>query len=162
MMRLGIKKIQKLKNSRGFMLADAMLAVLIVAIALTALALLYTQGTKATLTAVRHEKAVQIAGEWMEYLKMADGKKNYQETATFLQALRTKKAGEWTDFAASTTSYDVKIKDQTNAYSYRVAAQYQDADGLATHSKLKQITVTVTPDDPKYQTVTLASYIALQ
>ena len=67
----GIKQFRK--NKQGFLLVDAMIGVLVVAIGLAALAALYTYGIGVMVSADRPEKAVQIASEKIELLKAADG-----------------------------------------------------------------------------------------
>lgn len=67
----GIKQLRK--NKQGFLLVDAMIGVLVVAIGLAALAALYTYGIGVMVSADRQEKAVQIAAEKIELLKAADG-----------------------------------------------------------------------------------------
>lgn len=67
----GIKQFRK--NKQGFLLVDAMIGVLVVAIGLAALAALYTYGIGVMVSADRQEKAVQIASEKIELLKAADG-----------------------------------------------------------------------------------------
>ena len=48
-------------NKQGFLLVDAIIGVLVVAIGLAALAALYTYGIGVMVSADRQEKAVQIA-----------------------------------------------------------------------------------------------------
>ena len=60
-------------NKQGFLLVDAIIGVLVVAIGLAALAALYTYGIGVMVSADRQEKAVQIAAEKIELLKAADG-----------------------------------------------------------------------------------------
>lgn len=60
-------------NRQGFLLVDAIIGVLVVAIGLTALAALYTYGIGVMVSADRQEKAVQIAAGKIELLKAADG-----------------------------------------------------------------------------------------
>ena len=67
----GIKQFRK--NKQGFLLVDAMIGVLVVAIGLAVLAALYTYGIGVMVSADRQEKAVQIAAEKIELLKAADG-----------------------------------------------------------------------------------------
>ena len=67
----GIKQFRK--NKQGFLLVDAMIGVLVVAIGLAALAALYTYSIGVMVSADRQEKAVQIASEKIELLKAADG-----------------------------------------------------------------------------------------
>ena len=67
----GIKQFRK--NKQGFLLVDAMIGVLVVAIGLAALAALYTYGIGVMVSADRQEKAGQIASEKIELLKAADG-----------------------------------------------------------------------------------------
>ena len=55
-------------NKQGFLLVDAIIGVLVVAIGLAALAALYTYGIGVMVSADRQEKAVQIAAEKIELL----------------------------------------------------------------------------------------------
>jgi Tfp pilus assembly protein PilV len=58
-----------IKEKKGFVLVDSMVAVLILAIGLAALAFLYTNGTGTLHKSDTREKAVQIAADWVEVIK---------------------------------------------------------------------------------------------
>ncbi|HIU64461.1 MAG TPA: hypothetical protein IAB06_05460 [Candidatus Avacidaminococcus intestinavium] len=65
---MNLCKSNKQKN-KGFILVDAIVAVLIVAIGLAALAYMYTNSVKTRIAAERLQVAVQLAGQEMERLK---------------------------------------------------------------------------------------------
>lgn len=65
--------LRKITNKKsGFILLDSIVAVVIVAIGLVAVLQLYTQGTKYRHSADMHQKAVQIAAENIEQLKVVE------------------------------------------------------------------------------------------
>ena len=65
--------LKKIEERKGFILVDAMVAVLILAIGLAALALLYTGGIGTLHKSSTREKAVQVAAERLELLKAREG-----------------------------------------------------------------------------------------
>ena len=52
------------KKNKGFLMIDAIVAVVIVTVALVALSYLYTQGTKAGIMAGSSERAMLTMGMW--------------------------------------------------------------------------------------------------
>lgn len=156
------------KAQDGFLLVDAVIAVLVVAIALVALTLLYVQGTKSSVTATRHEKGVQIAAEWMEYLKAAEGQPAgtayYTVTDNLIGELAVKKGKLWKLTTNTGGRYEAQVQDETNAYTYKVQAEYfaYSDDSKNNHDQLKKIWVQVVPDDPQTKTIELTSFIALK
>ena len=61
------------KNKQGFMLVDALIAVLIVAIGLVAISLTFTKATGASIMSSDKTKATYLAKESLEYFKKYDG-----------------------------------------------------------------------------------------
>jgi type II secretory pathway pseudopilin PulG len=61
------------KKNTGFLMIDAIVAVVIVSVALVALSYLYTQGTKASVMAGSSERAMEIAAQRIEFLKKGAG-----------------------------------------------------------------------------------------
>lgn len=61
------------KDSQGFMLVDALIAVLIVAIGLVAISLAFTKATGASIMSSDKTKATYLAKESLEYFKKYDG-----------------------------------------------------------------------------------------
>jgi len=68
--------LKKIEERKGFILVDAMVAVLILAIGLAALALLYTGGIGTLHHSSVREKAIQVAAERLEILKNVDRTKS--------------------------------------------------------------------------------------
>lgn len=60
------------KNQRGWILIDGLIATVIVAIALTALAMAYRQSTVVSISAENYSKAVYLAQSTIENLKQND------------------------------------------------------------------------------------------
>lgn len=60
------------KNERGWILIDALIGVIIVAIALTALAVAYRQATVVTVSSTNQVRALNIAQDTIEGLKRFD------------------------------------------------------------------------------------------
>ena len=61
-----------IKENKGFVLVDSMVAVLILAIGLAALAFLYTHGTQILHNSNTQQKAIQVAAERLELLKVVN------------------------------------------------------------------------------------------
>ena len=96
-----MKKI--LKGQKGFIFIDALVGMVILTVALTALAVAYRQATITTVAAREYNNAVYLAQETAEKLKVNDGKK-----AT------TVEAADWTQFDTSTTINNVEYRVKTN------------------------------------------------
>lgn len=105
------------KNEKGFIFIDALIGMVILTIALTALAVAYRQLTVTTVAARDYNNAVYLAQQAAETLKINDGKKENEETEEM-----------WT-IADKTTTID-KV-------SYEVTTQIADVNSL------KQATITV-------------------
>ncbi|WP_455654562.1 type IV pilus modification PilV family protein [Phascolarctobacterium sp.] len=76
------------KNKQGFLLVDSIVGVLLLAIGLTALAMLYMQGTGVSVKSDKMQAAVQVAGQEMERLKKADGK-SLNEAQNIIELINT-------------------------------------------------------------------------
>ena len=151
-MNMSLAKLKKfIKNRKGFLLVDSMVAVLILAIGLAALAFLYTNGIGTLHKASTREKAVQVAAERVELLKAKEG---VTVNISDLTALETKANGQNTvtlDGETYTTHLTVdttNIKSGTSATNVRTGDEY-----------LFPVTVTVTWKNPDTQTITLKSYV---
>ena len=143
-MRKDILNFKKTNGSRGFMLVDGMVAVLIVAIGLVALAFMYTQGVNTRVAGERRQAAVQMAGQGMEKLKKADGK-----TESALQ-----------DIVNDINDDDPIAVDVLGEYTVRSEiVQETEPTGTNTTQKLETVRVTVTWNDPQAAEMTLESYI---
>jgi Tfp pilus assembly protein PilV len=76
------------KNERGWILIDALIGMVIVAIALTALAVAYRQATVVTVSANNQATAVWVAQQMVETIKQKDAT-TYDPTFTNLPATVT-------------------------------------------------------------------------
>lgn len=132
-------------NKQGFLLVDAIIGVLVVAIGLAALAALYTYGIGVMVSADRQEKAVQIAAEKIELLKAADG----HSSSDIIKIVNT-------------------IKDKKNNKLYQDGIEYQinangGSDNLVSgypgDSNLYLVKVEVKWTDPRQQVLNLQTYI---
>lgn len=73
MNELSKSNVNSRKNKQGFMLVDALIAVLIVAIGLVAISLVFTKATGASIISSDKTKATYLAKESLEYFKKYDG-----------------------------------------------------------------------------------------
>lgn len=139
----GIKQFRK--NKQGFLLVDAMIGVLVVAIGLAALAALYTYGIGVMVSADRQEKAVQIASEKIELLKAADGhsSSDIREIVEYIN-----KEGNNT-----VTQDGIKYQITASGGSNSLGTAYTGDETLY------PVTVKVEWTDPKPQVLDLQTYI---
>lgn len=138
--------IQQLrKNKQGFLLVDAIIGVLVVAIGLAALAALYTYGIGIMVSADRQEKAVQIAAEKIEVLKAADGhsSSDIREIVEYINRNENNKI------------FQDGIEYQINAHSAAVSL----GGSYSGENKLYLVRVEVKWTDPTYQVLDLQTYI---
>ena len=85
--------IQKLKNSSqaGFMLADGVVGVVVLALGLVAVAGMFIMGTRARAEAEMREKALQLAVQRLEYVKGLNNKYSTEdELKTQVEYLNTR------------------------------------------------------------------------
>lgn len=141
----GIKQFRK--NKQGFLLVDAMIGVLVVAIGLAALAALYTYGIGVMVSADRQEKAVQIASEKIELLKAADG-----HSSSDIEDLMMDNIGTDPEKAKSVEIDDIKF------YFWGTGRFLQDNNSTSVN-QLYYVKVFVKWSDPRIQTISLETYI---
>lgn len=145
MNELSKSNVNSRKNKQGFMLVDALIAVLIVAIGLVALAFMYTQGIKTRVAGERRQAAVQIAGQEMERLKKYEG--------STLSALQTSVYDDTNGHLIQTglgpTNYEVKSE---------IVEEYKPSSDEATQ-KIETVRVKVSWNDPAKNTIALEGYI---
>lgn len=141
----GIKQFRK--NKQGFLLVDAMIGVLVVAIGLAALAALYTYGIGVMVSADRQEKAVQIASEKIELLKAADG-----HSSSDIEDLMMDNIGTDLEKAKSVEIDDIKF------YFWGTGRFLQDNNSTGVN-QLYYVKVFVKWSDPRIQTISLETYI---
>lgn len=141
----GIKQFRK--NKQGFLLVDAMIGVLVVAIGLAALAALYTYGIGVMVSADRQEKAVQIASEKIELLKAADG-----HSSSDIEDLMMDNIGTDPEKAKSVEIDDIKF------YFWGTGRFPQDNNSTGVN-QLYYVKVFVKWSDPRIQTISLETYI---
>lgn len=140
----GIKQFRK--NKQGFLLVDAMIGVLVVAIGLAALAALYTYGIGVMVSADRQEKAVQIAAEKIELLKAADGHSS-SDIDPLINSIGTDEKNP--------KSVDV---DDIKFYFWVTSKLFEDY-GDTDVNRLYYVKVFVKWSDPRIQTISLETYI---
>lgn len=141
----GIKQFRK--NKQGFLLVDAMIGVLVVAIGLAALAALYTYGIGVMVSADRQEKAVQIASEKIELLKAADG-----HSSSDIEDLMMDNIGTDPEKAKSVEIDDIKF------YFWGTGRFLQDNNSTGVN-QLYYVKFFVKWSDPRIQTISLETYI---
>ena len=141
----GIKQFRK--NKQGFLLVDAMIGVLVVAIGLAALAALYIYGIGVMVSADRQEKAVQIASEKIELLKAADG-----HSSSDIEDLMMDNIGTDPEKAKSVEIDDIKF------YFWGTGRFLQDNNSTGVN-QLYYVKVFVKWSDPRIQTISLETYI---
>ena len=141
----GIEQFRK--NKQGFLLVDAMIGVLVVAIGLAALAALYTYGIGVMVSADRQEKAVQIASEKIELLKAADG-----HSSSDIEDLMMDNIGTDPEKAKSVEIDDIKF------YFWGTGRFLQDNNSTGVN-QLYYVKVFVKWSDPRIQTISLETYI---
>lgn len=139
----GIKQFRK--NKQGFLLVDAMIGVLVVAIGLAALAALYTYGIGVMVSADRQEKAVQIASEKIELLKAADGHSS-SDIREIVNTINDKKNNEL-------YQYGIEYQITASGGSNSLGTAYTGDETLY------PVTVKVEWTDPRKQELELQTYI---
>ena len=146
-------ELKKIEERKGFILVDAMVAVLVLAIGLSALALLYTGGIGTLHKSNTREKAVQVAAERLELLKAKEG------VTTNLSTLQTLETDANTDTNKKVTldgeTYTTNLViDTKNLRNQDGATNTRDGDAY-----LYPVTVTVTWNNPNPGSITLTSYV---
>lgn len=116
---------QYLNNQRAWVLIDAMIAVVIVSIALTALAMAFRQSTDVSTTSTNYVQAVYIAQQQLEQLKQYDGAAaaNNPFNATNLAERTVQSPGG----VPYNVSFGLLNSGATNLVSVQVTVKWTDA-----------------------------------
>ena len=158
---MSLAKINKfIKNRKGFLLVDGMVAVLVVAIGLAALAYLYTNGTGLLHKSDTREKAVQIAADWAEVIKTyADTNSStltYNDLVNYVGTTLPKdKSGTVT---TTTDNEKFMVTATVMADNYN---QYFKTSDLSGDSRVVPVSVTVKWNNPDEQESTLITYVTV-
>jgi Tfp pilus assembly protein PilV len=150
-------ELKKIKERKGFILVDAMVAVLILAIGLAALALLYTGGIGTLHKSSTREKAVQVAADRIEVIKGYAAKNSATLTYTNLKNFINNDLN-------STTHTNVTTTTDSETYTVKgtISDKLDKLDGWLTGDDfLVPVTVEVTWNSPEPQSCKLTTYIAL-
>lgn len=137
------------KQQGGFLLVDSIAAVVILAIGLTAVGTLYMYGTDYRMRASNRQKAVQIAAERIERLKVDEAIEN----GTSLDDLQTtvNKINDDEVVLTDNETFKVKMSDPVSL---------EDETDLSADAGLAIVETTVTwPKDKNDHSITLYSYI---
>jgi len=139
------------KKNKGFLMVDAIVAVVIVAVALVALSYLYTQGTKAGIMAGSSERAMEIAAQRIEFLKKGAGI-DYSDGGGLAALVN-----------AANADNVVKLDGENREYTVESSAEqvYSDSTQYG-HDKLYKLTVTVSWSDMVSESARLVTYIAVE
>jgi len=139
------------KKNKGFLMIDAIVAVVIVAVALVALSYLYTEGTKASIMSGSSERAMEIAAQRIEFMKKGAGV-SYSGDAGLEELV-----------ASANADKVVKVDGENREYTAECSAVqvYEDSAKYG-RNKLYRITVNVSWADPATESVRLESYIAVE
>ena len=106
---MSLAKINKfIKNRKGFVLVDSMVAVLILAIGLVGVAVLFTQGVGTFHKGSTREKAVHVAAAQIEKVKAIDNQySSVEDLKNYIASINTKESAVQTDSSAE--KYNVKL-----------------------------------------------------
>jgi Tfp pilus assembly protein PilV len=149
-----------IKENKGFVLVDSMVAVLILAIGLAALAFLYTNGIGTLHKSDTREKAVQIAADWAEVIKTyADTNSKtltYDDLVSYVDTTLPKdKSG------TVTTTTDNETFTVTAAVMDTNYTKYFKASSHSGDSRVVPVSITTTWNNPDKQESTLITYITV-
>ena len=145
--------LKKIEERKGFILVDAMVAVLILAIGLAALALLYTGGIGTLHKSSTREKAVQVAADRIEVIKGYAAKNSTTVTYANLDNFIT------TDLNSNTHT---NVTTTTDSETYTVEGTIGNRlEGLTGDDFLVPVTVEVSWNSPEPQSCKLTTYIEL-
>lgn len=92
------------RNERGWVLIDALIGLVIVSIALTALAVAYRQSAVVTISSSNQARAVYVAQQAVEELKRYDGT-NQAQFAGYVTALNIVKQVDGVTFTATAAEF---------------------------------------------------------
>lgn len=170
------QRFTKIKQRQdGFLLVDSIVGVLILAIGLTALAVLYMQGTDASVKADKMQAAVQVAGQEMERLKKADGKSLSEAQEIVGEVKAASGSGNINyddDKYVAMQGYTPAKADGTGQDRFEIATTLtltpvgtaEGEDGSAESGKIANypVSVKVTWYDPNKSEYTVYGYIMVQ
>ncbi len=140
--------MKSLRNNQGFLLIDALIAIVVVAIGLVALTSALGAGTKAWHSASLREKSVQVAAERLEYLKHA-----HQGTEQNLDEL-VKKANQ-----------DNPVEVEKDKFTATIVVDTDNGienNSEAGRSSIKRVAVRVTKENSTEVLTTLTGYVVLE
>ena len=163
-MNMSLAKLKKfIKNRKGFLLVDGMVAVLVVAIGLAALAYLYTNGIGTMHKSDTREKAVQVAADWTEVIKQYETKRLKTDkdalTSTFTEA-------DLSTYLDTTLPKDKSnaVKTTTDNETFAIKSEILTTYGTNfknNNAYLVPVKVTVTWNSPEAQSYSVITYVTI-
>lgn len=159
---MSLAKLKKfIKNRKGFLLVDGMVAVLVVAIGLAALAYLYTNGIGTMHKSDTREKAVQIAADWVEVIKTWSASNNNSSlTMNTLQSYIDTTLPKDKSSSVTTTTDNEKFAVNAEVMGTNYNSYFKNSTH-AGDSYIVPVSVTVTWNSPEAQSCTLVTYVTL-
>lgn len=156
-----MKKLRALlKRKKGFVMIDAVVGVVILAIGLAALAMLYTNGMGTMHKSGTREKAAQIAADWMEVIKTyADKNKTtltYDELNTYINSTLSSDKNNSVTTTTDNEKFTVTAEILDDNYDTYFANSKRTGDQY-----LVPVSVKVSWTSPSAETCTLLTYISL-
>jgi len=145
-----------IKENKGFVMVDAMVAVLVLAIGLAALAYLYTNGAGISVKASTRDKAVHIAAAQIEKVKLQDKNMSYSDLANYVDGINS-----------STTDKEVQPNDNNESYTVKLtlgSKNLQDlgSTGLEGDQYIYPLTATVTwKNGTNTETQDITTYVTI-
>ena len=157
-----------IKENKGFVLVDSMVAVLILAIGLAALAFLYTHGTQILHNSNTQQKAIQVAAERLELLKVVNSAatetQSKDQTRTQINAIISK-ANTNNVVTYQGETYTTQITPTVLADSDSLQAETLSAGGLKRNGEEfiypVKVTVTWNANDATGTKITLSTYVTV-
>jgi|GEM_PF-1183197 len=151
---------EQIKKQRGFLLVDSIVAVVVLAIGLVAIARLYMYGTDYRYRAANRQKAVQIAAERIERLKVDEANKkdldNIKATMIKSNSDSVVKLSQ-TDTEEFTVNLTINNEEPSEGTT---DASLKDSTNIAGDDKLYLITATVKwPKDKLDHSIQLSTYV---
>ena len=166
---MSLAKLKKfIKNRKGFVLVDSMVAVLILAIGLAALAFLYTNGTRIFHNSNTQQKAIQVAAERLELLKVvnstATATESKDKTRTQINEIISK-ANNNSTVSYQGETYTTQITPTVLTDSDSLQAEALSAGGLKRNGEEfiypVKVTVTWNANDATGTKTTLSTYVTV-
>ena len=157
-----------IKENKGFVLVDSMVAVLILAIGLAALAFLYTNGTQILHNSNTQQKAIQVAAERLELLKVVNSTAAATESKDKTRSqintiINTANNNSTVSYEGET--YTATIKPTVLTDSDSLQAETLQAGGVKRSGEelIYPVSVEVTrnDNDPTGTKITLSTYVTV-